>query len=83
MNQEAYAGQMPHIIETAAPAGFQGLEAEICMLGPYFDRPEEAALTDRAIAFLKHFPFARLMVSHTRAPIPGAAAMSLRRGVAA
>lgn len=94
MNQEAYAGQMPHIIETAATAGFQGLEAEICMLGPYFDRPEEvrellalhhmefaalvlhqpwehstqtreeAALTDRAIAFLKHFPFARLIVSH-------------------
>ena len=34
MNQEAYAGQMPHIIETAAAAGFQGLEAEICMARP-------------------------------------------------
>lgn len=94
MNQETYAGQMPHIIETAAAAGFQGLEAEICMLGPYFNRPEEvrelleqhhmslaalvlhqpwehetqtedeARLTDQAIAFLKHFPFAKLMVSH-------------------
>ncbi len=94
MNQETYAGRMPHIIETAAAAGFQGLEAEICMLGPYFDRPdevrdllaqhhmelaalvlhqpwehqsqtdEEARLTDRAIGFLKHFPFAKLMVSH-------------------
>lgn len=34
MNQETYAGQMPHIIETAAAAGFQGLEAEICMARP-------------------------------------------------
>lgn len=34
MNQETYAGQMPHIIETAAAAGFQGLEAEFCMARP-------------------------------------------------
>ncbi len=56
MNQEAYAGQMPHIIETAAAAGFQGLEAEICMLGPYFDRPEEV----RELLTLHHMEFAAL-----------------------
>lgn len=94
MNMPRYAGKLPHIARTAAEAGFRGLEAEICMLGPYFDRPEEAveilehnhlslaalvlhqpwehsrqtadeaALTDKAVAFLKHFPRAKLMVSH-------------------
>lgn len=39
MNIEKYAGDMPHMIETAADAGFQGIEAELCMLGEYFERP--------------------------------------------
>lgn len=39
MNKEKYAGDVPHMIETAAEAGFQGLEAEIDMLGDYFERP--------------------------------------------
>lgn len=94
MNQKAYAGKVEHMAKTAARAGFWGLEAEICMLGEYFEQPEavkeilhqnemqlaalvlhqeweneketpeEAALTGKAIAFLKHFPFAKLMVSH-------------------
>lgn len=94
MNQKAYAGDVPHMVQTAAQAGFKGLEAEICMLGEYFDRPgdvreildghgmylaalvlhqpweneketeEEAALTKKAVSFLKSFPFAKLMVSH-------------------
>ena len=55
MNQEAYAGQMPHIIETAAAAGFQGLEAEICMARPLL-RPEEV----RELLTLHHMEFAAL-----------------------
>lgn len=94
MNIEKYAGAMPHIIDVTAAAGFEGVEAEICMLGDYFDKPEvvkelleakglqfaalvlhqdweheteteeENALTEKAIAFVKHFPFAKIMVSH-------------------
>ena len=89
-----YAGEIPHILETASASGFSGLEAEIGMLGTYYDRPEKlkkllderqmslAALvlhqdwegtcqsneeqerSSRAVAFLKHFPFAKLMMSH-------------------
>lgn len=100
MNQTVYAGKVPHIIEETAKAGFQGLEAEICMLGDYFKKPEEvkelleqyhlslaalvlhqpwehsseteeeAQLSDQAIAFLKHFPFAKLMVSHHAGQTP-------------
>ena len=43
MNIEKFAGDMPHIIATTATAGFAGLEAEICMLGGYFDRPDDFA----------------------------------------
>lgn len=94
MNQKVYAGDVQHMADIAAGAGFKGLEAEICMLGEYFERPEavkeilerhgmqlaalvlhqeweneretpeEAALTGKAISFLKHFPFAKIMVSH-------------------
>lgn len=94
MNQNVYAGDVAHMAEVAARAGFHGLEAEICMLGTYFEQPEavkeildqhglhlaalvlhqeweneketaeEAALTGKAISFLKHFPLAKLMVSH-------------------
>ena len=41
MNISAYAGEVPHIIQKTAQAGFGGLEAEICMLGDYFQKPEE------------------------------------------
>ena len=40
MNYDRYAGQIPHIAKTAADAGFKGLEAEICMLGEFFDKPD-------------------------------------------
>lgn len=43
MNIEKFAGDMPHIVATTAAAGFTGLEAEICMLGDYFDRPDDFA----------------------------------------
>ena len=96
----AYAGKVPHIIQKTAEAGFQGLEAEICMLGDYFHKPEEVKalleenhidlaalvlhqpweqaqeteeerqLSDEAIAFLSHFPFAKLMVSHHAGQTP-------------
>ena len=41
MNQKLYEGKVPHIVEETAKAGFQGLEAEICMLGDYFHSPQE------------------------------------------
>lgn len=80
--------------KVTAKAGFEGIEAEIDMLGDYFRRPEEleevlyknklvfsalvlhqpwqqeketeeeTALTRQAIAFLTHFPRAKLVVSH-------------------
>lgn len=89
-----YFGQVPHMLEVAAKAGFQGYEAEMDMLGEWFDKPaelktlldshglkfaalvlhqdwngpgetpEEKALSDKAIAFVKHFPQAKIMLSH-------------------
>ena len=111
MNQEKFAGDLPHIAQVTAQAGFQGLEAEICMLGEYFEdaertkavlqenglelaalvlhqpwcgekeTDEEAALSDKAIAFLEHFPRARLMVSHHagKDPRPEGEALLARR----
>lgn len=91
---ERYAGDLAHMASVTARAGFEGLEAEIVMLGTYFDdpgraraileengltlaalvlhqdwrgreeTPEEEALSDRALRFLRFFPGARLMVSH-------------------
>lgn len=43
MNQEKFQGQMPHIIQVALQAGFEGIEAEIGMLGSYFDQPDQVA----------------------------------------
>jgi len=40
MNQERFAGDLPHMAQVAAKAGFEGLEAEIGMLGRYFDDPQ-------------------------------------------
>lgn len=42
MSQQRYAGDLPHMARVAAQAGFEGLEAEICMLGPYFSDPVKA-----------------------------------------
>lgn len=94
MNQKCFAGDVEHMLRSASEAGFMGLEAEIDMLGTFFERPEEArelfdaykmklaalvlhqewegeeetekeaVLTGKAISFLQHFPFAKLMVSH-------------------
>lgn len=36
MNVEKFRGQMPHIVEVLAKAGFAGIEAEIIMLGDYY-----------------------------------------------
>lgn len=98
MNKEKFAGDLPHIARVTAQAGFEGLEAEIDMLGDYFDQPERAkqildenglqlaalvlsqawkgteeteeerAKTEKALAFLSHFPKAKLMVSHHAKP---------------
>lgn len=87
-------GEIPHILDIARDAGFTSLEAEIDMLGPWFNDPKAARdlfnekhmslsclvlhqdwegcgqtkdeweLTRRALAFLREFPFAKLMVSH-------------------
>lgn len=88
------------MLEVAAKAGFESLEAEIDMLGAYFDKPEELkelleknhmtlaalvlhqdwegeeqteeerALSDKAIAFAGHFPFAKIMLSHHAGDMP-------------
>ncbi len=43
MNQKKFQGQMPHIIQVASQAGFEGIEAEIGMLGSYFHQPDQVA----------------------------------------
>lgn len=95
-----YFGEVPHMLEVASRAGFQSLEAEIDMLGEYFDKPEElkvlldtyhmkfaalvlhqdwegacqteeeAALSEKAIAFVQHFPLAKVMLSHHAGTTP-------------
>lgn len=95
-----YFGEVPHMLEVASKAGFQSLEAEIDMLGEYFDKPEELkellaknhmsfaalvlhqdwegeeqteeekALSNKAIAFAGHFPFAKIMLSHHAGETP-------------
>ncbi len=93
-------GELPRFLEVASKAGFQSLEAEIDMLGEWFDDPEgveellkkynmtfaalvlhqdwdgpiqteeEAALSDKAIKFVSHFPFAKIMLSHHAGTTP-------------
>lgn len=93
-------GEVPRMLETAGKAGFQSLEAEIDMLGKYFEQPEaleellkknqmqfaalvlhqdwadskqteeEKALSKKAIEFVKHFPFAKIMLSHHAGDVP-------------
>lgn len=40
MSYEAYANQLNHILDVIAQAGYQGVEPEVCMLGPYRDNPQ-------------------------------------------
>ncbi len=43
MSYAKYAQRLDHIMEVAAAAGFAGIEAEVCMLGPYRTEPERLA----------------------------------------
>lgn len=93
-------GEVPRMLEAASKAGFQSLEAEIDMLGSWFDDPEglkdllvkynmsfaalvlhqdwdgpvqteeERALSNKAIEFVSHFPFAKIMLSHHAGDTP-------------
>ena len=53
-----YAGEVPHMLEVACSAGFGSLEAEIDMLGPYFDRPRDLA----ALLGQRHMRLAALVL---------------------
>lgn len=37
MNISKFQGQVPHMVDTLIRAGFTGIEAEICMLGDYYN----------------------------------------------
>lgn len=104
-----YFGEVPHMLEVASKAGFQGFEAEIDMLGEYFDKPEELkalfekyhmsfaalvlhqdwegeeqtaeekALSEKAIAFVKQFPFTKIMLSHHAGTTPRGEGEQLER----
>lgn len=93
-------GEVPRMLEVAGKAGFQSLEAEIGMLGEYFNAPEaleelleknhmkfaalvlhqdwegpvqteeERTLSNKAIDFVRHFPFAKIMLSHHAGDTP-------------
>lgn len=41
MSIDQYVGQIPHIAEIVSRAGFVGIEPEICMLGAYWQHPEQ------------------------------------------
>jgi inosose dehydratase len=41
MSYEKYSQRLDHIISVVAESGFAGIEAEICMLGPYNKAPEK------------------------------------------
>ena len=41
MSYNKYAGKMEHIVDITNQSGLQAVEAEICMLKDYFDKPEE------------------------------------------
>jgi inosose dehydratase len=43
MSGETYRGRVPNILDVVARAGMNGLEAETCMLGDYYDDPEAMA----------------------------------------
>ena len=41
MSYEKYAGKIKHIVDVTSRCGMTAVEAEICMLKDYFDKPEE------------------------------------------
>ncbi len=43
MSYEKYSQRLDHIISVVAGSGFAGIEAEICMLGPYNEDPAKLA----------------------------------------
>lgn len=53
MNLEKFRGQVPHMADTLMQAGFTGMEAEICMLGDYYEDwgRLRALLDEKGIAF--------------------------------
>lgn len=89
MSYDKYAGRMDHMLDVVRRSGMTGVEAEVCMMGDYYDpakfqaeldknglslaaltytaywpngqeSDEERQGADEAIAFLKHFPGAKL-----------------------
>lgn len=52
MSLEKYRGQIGHILDVVSRAGFEGLEPEVCMLGPYEKDPGRLAeeLDERNVA---------------------------------
>ncbi|QGQ99253.1 hypothetical protein EHS13_32520 [Paenibacillus psychroresistens] len=51
MSFEQYNNSLDHIMDVAAASGFAGIEAELCMLGDYYNAPErlKQALADRGL----------------------------------
>ena len=43
MSYEKYSQRLDHIIDVVAESGFAGIEAEVCMLGPYNEDPARLA----------------------------------------
>jgi inosose dehydratase len=43
MSYEKYSQRLDHIIDVVAESGFAGIEAEVCMLGPYNEDPAALA----------------------------------------
>jgi inosose dehydratase len=43
MSYERYADKLEEILDTVAAAGFRGVEAEVCMLGRFYDNPARLA----------------------------------------
>lgn len=43
MSYQKYADNLPHIMHTMKQAGFSGIEAEVCMMGKYFENWETYA----------------------------------------
>jgi inosose dehydratase len=53
MSYDKHANQLNHIMDVVKEAGFKGLEAEVCMLGPYRNNPQQLAedLKERNVKF--------------------------------
>ena len=53
LNKERFAGDLPHIADVTAKAGYTGLESEIDMLGDYFNRAELTKSIDDAYLYAR------------------------------